>query len=72
MGRPPSANPKRNIISVKLSDNELMYIDELAKVLGKGRSTIIRELLNLLFKIDPEKLKKNWNNLELNFGNTEI
>ena len=65
MGRPKSLNPKRNFLMVRLSDKEMAYIEELSEIMGKGKSTLARELLNLLFEIDPEKLKENWNNLRL-------
>lgn len=65
MGRPKSFDPKRNFLMIRLSDSEMSYIEELSKILNKGKSTIGRELLKLLFEIDPEKLKENWENLRL-------
>ena len=67
MGRPRSLSAKRNFLMVRLSDKEMTYVEELAKTLGKGKSTIVRELLDLLFEIDPEKLKADWDKLRLDF-----
>lgn len=67
MARPKSDNPRNNTLAIKLSDDELRYLLDLSEALGKGKSVVARELLLLLFQLDPEKLKERWDDLKLDF-----
>jgi len=64
MGRYRIDFPKKNVVTFKVTDHELLLLDMAAGSLFKSRSEMIRKLIfDFIFELDPEKIKDNWDRL---------
>lgn len=55
IGRPPSANPKRNDTRIRMTDGEREKLDYAAKVLGITKADVIRQGLEIMYQKAKEK-----------------
>lgn len=59
-GRYGVEDPRKNHITFKVSDHELLLLDMLSDLYG-SRSAMIRAILfDFALELDPEKVKANW------------
>jgi len=64
MGRYSKEDPRRNVVSFKVTDHELLLLNMVSD-LFKSRSEMIRKLIfDFVFQLDPEKVKVNWDKLK--------
>lgn len=49
-GRPPSKDPKRNDMRIRLTDSEREKLDYCSEVTGMNKSDIIRRGIDLVFE----------------------
>jgi len=64
MGRYGKEDPRRNVVSFKVTDHELLLLNMVSD-LFKSRSEMIRKLIfDFVFRLDPEKVKANWDKLK--------
>lgn len=49
-GRPPSKDPKRNDMRIRLTDSEREKLDYCSEKTGKNKSDIIREGIDLVYQ----------------------
>ena len=58
MGRPPSADPKRNDMKIRLTDSERAKLDYAAQVLGMTKADVIRHGIDFMYHKAKETEKE--------------
>lgn len=60
MGRPPSENPKRNQMRIRLTDSEREKLEYAARVLGLSMTDVVRHGISEMYEkaLKTEQAKK--------------